>query len=433
MKTTTLQSALLPIFMTIALCSCSQRNAAPGGAAASAPTLQNAPSQSASSTGADPCSLLEPSEVEAIMGPLAGKPYRTKSGMSLIAPVPDGDTCVYETPDFRAILVTVEWQDGGQAFGMMNLPGRLASGVMQNAPKPTADAAKSMLPGGVQIDGEWDEATSTGCCEIYALRGDQLITYDYRGWRADTARAVVLLNKALLRLEHPLSIDGNAGNEAAKLRAEGRPKPQSVCALLSRAEVEAILGPLAADPKPSDKDETQGCIYRFTQAEAKGSLLADTPEQFKSMLGALTGGRTGMVAGQVDTGIEIRWRTGFRLLSDSEIVGNAVMTNVSDYQAGLPKRTLGRVSTGTLGRSGANRLEFHRRQKGCRRHRRYRADARARTGGTPSPPRGQGHRKVADQELSASDDGHVVVRSDTPSRTRLFRDTFAFRAGNMPH
>ena len=76
------------------------------------------------------------------------------------------------------------------------------------------------------------------------------------------------------------------------------------------------------------------------------------------MLGALTGGRTAMVAGQVDTGIEIRWRTGFRLLSDSEIVGNAVMTNVSDYQAGLPKRTLGRVSQGPWDEAAQTGLNF---------------------------------------------------------------------------
>lgn len=360
MKSAVMQRLLLPVLVMVALCDCSQRNPASGDTppGANGETARTVPPQPAGRDASDPCTLLEPSEVEAIVGPLAGKPYRSKSGMEAIEPVADGDTCVYETPDFRAILVTVAWTDGAMEFNALNLAGRLSSGVMANANESTAKAAKSLLPGGVKIDGEWDEATSRGCCEIFAMRGDQLITYDYRAWRADTERAVVLLNKALLRLEHPLSIDGNAGNEAARLRAQSRPKPQSVCGLLSRADVEAILGPLAADPKSTDQDETQGCTYRFTQAGAKESPLADAPEQFKSLISAVTGGRTGMVTGQVDTAVQIRWRTGFRALSDGELIGGAVMTNVGDYQAGLPKRTLGRVPQGPWDEASQSGLNF---------------------------------------------------------------------------
>lgn len=360
MRIATTQHILLAALVMIALCDCGHRDAVSGGATSGAngEAAANVRSQPATRDVSDPCSLLEPGEVEAVMGPLAGKPYRTKSGMEVIEPVADGDTCVYETPDFRAILLTVEWQDGAMEFNALNLPGRLSAGAMANAPEPTAKAAKSLLPGGIQIDGEWDEATSRGCCEIFAMRGDQLISFDYRAWRADTTHAVVLLNKALLRLEHPLTIDGNAGNDAAKLRAQARPKPQPVCGLLSRAEVEAILGPLAADPHSSDKDATQDCTYRFTQAEAKGSPLSDAPEQFKSLISAVTGGKTGMVTGQVDTAIQIRWRTGFRALSDSELVGGAVMTNVSDYQGGIPKRTLGRVPGGPWEEAAQTGLSF---------------------------------------------------------------------------
>src|SRR5262249_1631814 len=155
--------------------------------------------------------------------------------------------------------------------------------------------------------------------------GDSLVTFDYRGWRADTDRAARILNKALLRLDKPLSIDGEAGVDAAVKRASLRPMPRSICGLLSRAEVEAILGPLLAEPHPPSKSDTEGCTYRFTQAESKESTLAEAPKEFKSIISAVTGGRSGLVQGPVDTGLMVSWRGGFRRLNDSTLVSGAVM------------------------------------------------------------------------------------------------------------
>ncbi len=350
-------------FAAVAITGCTH-NDGPSGDPAGKPTKTEAidgdttrPSHGRS----DPCSLLEPREVEAVIGPLAGPPFRTRDGLEPIEAVTDGDTCVYETPDFRAILLGVTWKDGAMALKALTLPGRLLSGVEPPSHVPEAapapKAARTLLPGGVQIDGEWDEASSFGCCQIFALRGDQLVTFDYRAWRADTTQAVRILNRALVRLEHPLAVDGNAGNEAASKRTALRPKPRPACSLLARADVEAILGPLAADPRPDGKDDTAGCIYRFTQAEGKGSLLADAPKEFKSIVGALTGGRTGAVAGLVDTGIQIRWRGGFRAVSDSELVGGAVGANFAG-QPGLPKRTQGRIAGGPWDEAAQTSLTF---------------------------------------------------------------------------
>lgn len=239
------------------------------------------------------------------------------------------------------------------------MPSALVSGTSGTAEtaEDAKNAARKLLVNGVPLEGDWDEAAVLGCCQIYALRGDSLVSFDFRGWRPDTRRAVTILNKALSRLDQPLSVNGNAGNEAALKRAALRPQPRPACALLTRAEVESVLGKLAADPHPTAKDSYQDCVYRFTQAESKESKLKDAPQGFKSFVGALTGGRTGSVSGVVDTAITIKWRGGFRQLSDNGLVAGAVMANYENLP-GLPKRTQGKVEGGPWDEASQNGLTF---------------------------------------------------------------------------
>ena len=307
----------------------------------------------------DPCSLLEARDVAEVTGPLAGPPFRTKEGLDDPVPTEDGDACAYQTPDFRTIIVSITWTDGATALKAFTLPSRMIGGTSGTAEtaEDAKNAAKKLLISGVQVEGDWDEAAGFGCCEIYALRGDSLINFDFRGWGPDTKRAMNILNKALSRLEHPLSVNGNAGNDAALKRAALRPQPRSVCALLSRTEVESVLGKLAANPHPSSKDPNQDCVYRFIQAESKESTLKDAPAGFKSFVGALTGGRTGLVQGAVDTAITIKWRGGFRQLSDTGMVAGAVTANYAGLP-GMPKRTEGKVEGGPWDEATQNGLNF---------------------------------------------------------------------------
>src|SRR5438445_10037789 len=166
------------ILAAIPLTDCGRREVAPAAAGSTATRTEAADVSAARRDSSDPCSLLERRDVEAVVGPLAGPPFRTREGAEPIEPVADGDTCVYETPDFRAVLLTPTWHDGAMALKALTLPGRLVSGVSSSVPEAAAapKAAKTLLPGGVQIDGEWDEASSLGCCQIFALRGDQLVT-----------------------------------------------------------------------------------------------------------------------------------------------------------------------------------------------------------------------------------------------------------------
>lgn len=289
-------------------------------------------------SGHDPCSLLEPKEVEAVIGPLAGPPFRTSTDDN--APSDSGDVCVYETADFSNIRLSVEWEDGAMMYKAASLPGRIVGGGLGDAPGKDA-VVKNLLPGGVQLAGEWDEAMNLGCCEIFALRGDTLVTFDFRGWRDDMKGAASILDKALVRIEKPLSIDGHAGNAAAEKRVAGRPARRDACSLLTRAEVEAILGPLLADPHPTSKDNND-CVYRFTQAESENSTLKDAPEAFKSILGGLTGGKTGLVSGAVDTAITITWRGGFRAMHEGQMVAGA-SAGAFGGMPGMPARETGKL------------------------------------------------------------------------------------------
>jgi hypothetical protein len=287
----------------------------------------------------DPCSLLDPNEVQAVIGPLAGPPFRTRESSDDNQPLDTGDACVYETTDFSNIRLAVTWTDGAMALKAISLPGRILSG---GPDAPGKDAvAKNLLPGGVQLAGEWDEAMSLGCCQIFALRGDTLVSFDFRGWRDDMRAAAGVLDKALVRIEHPLPIDGRAGNAAATKRAAERPAKRDACAVLSRSEVEAVVGPLLADPKPSAANATD-CIYRFTQAASRESTLKDAPEGFKAFVGGLTGGKTGLVSGPVDVALTIYWTGGFRRLHDEQQVAGAA-TGAFAGMPGQPKRQLGKV------------------------------------------------------------------------------------------
>jgi hypothetical protein len=349
--------ALCLSLLLLSLLGCEKKAEAPASDAGTQTAAT--PVRADESQKADPCSLLEPKEVEAVMGTLAGPPYLTREASDDNKPTDNGDACVYETTDFRTIRLSVTWEDGATALKAITLPMRMLSG----GAAPSGDeetntelkAAKTLLPGGVQIAGEWDEADSLGCCQIFALRGDRMITFDYRGWRADTNAAAGLLNQALLRLDHPLAINGSTGNAAALKYDEQRPAKKAACELLSRAEAEAIVGPLLEEPKPN-ADGT-GCVYRYTQAESKESPWKDAPDQFKSLAGGLLGGRAGFVAGPVDAVLTVYWRGGFRQLNDSALVAGAVSGSYAGTP-GMPKRTEGPVTGGPWAEAGQNALNF---------------------------------------------------------------------------
>jgi len=194
------------------------------------------------------CSLLEPKEVETALGAaLATPPFLSRDGM----PTEEGPACEYEDADLHHISVAVEWNRGAVAFKML--------GAFQNVVNQTGAKGLVHLAGGAVVAGEWDEARVVGCCSFAALRGDQMVTIDVGGSKAPMAAAVTLADAALKRLDHPLSISGLPNvKRAVDFEAGQRPMPRDPCALITRAEVEAIVGKLAGDPTSND----DRCVYQ---------------------------------------------------------------------------------------------------------------------------------------------------------------------------
>ena len=231
----------------------------PPAAAVPPPFATSASSDDDSDETRDPCSLLDPKEVEAVLGePLAVAPFRVGSGgMGAHA---SGSDCMYETKNFRYLTLTATYEGGQQEYSLTQMvKNQLKSG------RGNEDIARNVhkdfqLDDGTELSGEWDEASLTpmNCCIFNALRGDQLVVIDFTGTRLSLRQVAPLVDAALKRMDKPLHINGNAAVAAALALDKTRPKPVEVCSLLTRAEVEAIVGPLGADPVAHGHDS---CTY----------------------------------------------------------------------------------------------------------------------------------------------------------------------------
>jgi hypothetical protein len=207
----------------------------------------SAPSSSESASAADPCTLLDPKEVEAALGsPLGTPPFLSRDR----APARRGPACEYEDAGLHSITVEVDWNGGAMKFNMFSA----FQGMVDQHAKGLVHLAD-----GTDLTGEWDEARVVACCSFAALRGDLLITVDVAGSKATIATAAKLADAALKRLDHRLPIDGARHVQPAiAFEAERRPKRSNPCALVNRTEAEAIVGPLSRDPTSIDDD---GCMY----------------------------------------------------------------------------------------------------------------------------------------------------------------------------
>jgi hypothetical protein len=191
------------------------------------------------------------------MGPLAGPPYRASGA----TPEAKGADCRYEAAAGRSIRVGVTWEGGVQLIGMM--------GAMASAIK-SAGLSELKLSDGSTVAGAWDKAHVNQCCEFNALRGDRLVTVDVAGSHATIAQAASLADAAVKRLDQPLEIDGTVGIKSAQERAAQRPKPRSVCDLVTRADAEAIAGTTLLAPPKGNEDS---CTYAWS-LDANGSRYA---------------------------------------------------------------------------------------------------------------------------------------------------------------
>jgi hypothetical protein len=274
----------LGLGMGLALQGCSRGGGDSGGAESSHETAaanEEAPEL-------DACGLLKVEEVEAAMGKLAVPPFLIGNS----GPEAGGMRCGYRTADLREMQIGVTTEGGASMLKMIGLPAGMAQGANLKGKLP--------LPEFADIAGDWDEARVIGCCNLNALLGDAMIDLNFAGTKLTMEQAAQLVNAALPRIGKPLPIKGNAGVAAALAQDAQRPKERQVCTLLTRAEVEALLGPLNGEPTGSDSD----CTWRYQRKGIDGKLR-DWPMEVK-----------------------VRWHGGFADIRDSVQMAGKVMTSL---------------------------------------------------------------------------------------------------------
>lgn len=240
---------ILGALLALGACSKNDRTARGSGDAAEAPSVSDA-----GATAGDPCGLLDVKQVEAAIGPLRDPPYRFNDRENL--PDAAGSICVYQAKDLRRMTLDVDWTDGAMGMKMVRDTRALTDKAM---------SGKMVTESGDTISGAWDEVAPMpmNCCILEALLGDRLATLNWTGTRLTTAEAARLLDAAVQRLDHPLSIDGAAPVAAVAARLAAEPKDRDPCSLVTREEAEVILGPLTAAPLRSDSGKGNACTYVF--------------------------------------------------------------------------------------------------------------------------------------------------------------------------
>lgn len=258
-------------------------------------------SESSGGGGEDPCTLVSRAEAEQILGPLRHDPWRV-GGTSREA-APNGDHCYYEARSGRRVIMDVDWKDGKMEMQVLGMMGRL---VEQAIPTDTGQADT--------LEGRWDELRMLPGDNLYARKGDQLVSIDYNGSGIGLIGAARWVHIALGRFNHPLAYDGAAAGRTApgQLVPPGDP-----CGLIPRADFERIAGRLSGDPVVGPHQDK--CTY--TLAQSRG----------------LAGNKIELV---------VQWRDGWAALENSRATTNTVVGKVAPpgsmaqgSNTGAPSRT----------------------------------------------------------------------------------------------
>ena len=217
------------------LASCSRGGAGEAGGEGAANEAMGG--DDADPTGPDPCTLVSQAEMERYTGPLSEPPYRIDKNYQ---PDPAGDHCLYRDRSRRYVILDVDW-DGGPMLLQMLGGTALAAEDFLGTRDMSADT----------LEGTWDQAVVT-FGRLVALKDSTAVTVDPMGsrlGRGDQARIAAL---ALSRARSPLEYNGARATRSRP----ADPAPRDPCSLVTRAEVEALMGPLRADPTIS-KDGTE--------------------------------------------------------------------------------------------------------------------------------------------------------------------------------
>jgi hypothetical protein len=250
------------------------------------------------SSGNDPCTLVSRQEMETFMGPLAEPPYRVRRRHA----DPTGDGCFYRASDGRNVTLTVDWEDGPMVFKMMGAGGGAVEDILGGRDM-SADT----------LEAPWDEV-GLAFGQLVALKGNVSVQLDPLGSRLDLGQMARIVDLAMGRLDTPLRYDGA---KAARARRPDDAHSGDPCSLLTRAEVEAAMGALRADPH--EAEDGSGCVYPLDM------------EFFGE---------------PVDRSLEVQWTDGFYALGQERQALGSAAKAMAAYVSGDDTPALGEARTG---------------------------------------------------------------------------------------
>ena len=133
----------------------------------------------------DPCALITRAEAEAVLGPLATAPYESGKNSALV--FGSGPSCSYYSGKHRALVITPMLRHGAEFFRMMGGVTAQVNAQMKNSQAPDT------------LEGNWDALSIGSDGALHALKGDKMLSMQYKTSSTDFDGAVKLARAALAR------------------------------------------------------------------------------------------------------------------------------------------------------------------------------------------------------------------------------------------
>ena len=307
--------------LLVAAAACgSESGAQPNGSApsgnAAAPGGEARPPFELAQTPDDPCAWLSPEEVQAILGGFSAPPVRVRPGQN---PSPDayGTGCLYTLamqPQMGTGTVTLSVAlDGGQAADLVSTA---AASMFGGAPGTGARDSSASASSG------WDHQSRLGTTYLARIghigvqvdRGTFEIPDDKGRQLAAAARDKM----ADRPFANPVDPFLDSLRKANGRPADPPPQGPDPCSLLTRAEAEAVLGPLTVPPYRSSGNTAlwdargEGCSY-FTGKGHRALTIMPTWSQgqmtfrMAAGVGGVVANATGVDGGMAADTLEGPW------------------------------------------------------------------------------------------------------------------------------
>jgi hypothetical protein len=264
----------------------------------------------------DPCKWLSPEEVQAILGSFSAPPVRVRPGQN---PTPDayGTGCLYTLaiqPQLGTGTVTLSVAlSGGEAADLVSAASASLFGVAAGT-TATADSAAA--------SSGWDHQTRLGTTYLARIGhiGVQVDrgTFEIPDDKARQLAAAARDRMADRPFANPVDPFLDSLRKAGGSPVEPPPQGPDPCALLTRAEAEAVLGPLAVPPYRSAGDSPlwdahgESCSY-FTGNGHRALTIRPTWSQgqmtfrMAAGVGAVAANATGVDGGMAADTLEGPW------------------------------------------------------------------------------------------------------------------------------